>query len=205
MIVAACNGGGAATTDRGAAPPSSSTVTDGTDERCDAYAALQQAGELNADVIADAPGELREPLNVLDSAADVDPEALSAAALGRVVRAQAAIASWAHAHCGGDHPFCAVWVTVEGVIAASAFADATQDGNTDDTSSFVAEIDDVLAEHVPAELRGALRRFLDWFDPGRSTSPMSDEDERASEQAVNALEQWSWAQRCPGATPPDDH
>ena len=201
-VVAACGGDGDSVTTKPGGSASATTATTTTDTTvepvgwCDELSALRASGDLTPDAIAGAPDEIEAPLEVLAGAADIDPQAGSLAPL---LRAQAAVESWGYEHCGSDHPFCYLWITFAGAIAASAFADADQEDVDAELRSFLDEMDDVLIEYAPPEMLDHVRAVLESVG---STSALSDADERAAEAADDALDQWTWTQGCEAASQP---
>ena len=165
----------------------SSATNEGT-EWCEDLAALLEPDDLTPAVIAGAPDEIRDDLEALHEASDTDP-------VGPLLEAQAAVESWGHDRCGGDHPFCSLWITYTGAVAAWALTEA----DPEEIEEVVDEMDDALLHHVPAEELSHLRTALESLEP-----PLSDAGERAAEAAYDALDEWAWSEGCEGAQDPAD-
>ena len=194
ILAAACGDDDAGTT----STDGSSTTASGDDAGwCDVYDELQSSEDFGAVDAAGAPEEIREPLQELATAADeLDPNDVPDGALTRLFEANAAVETWGYDHCGGDHPFCSVWITVQQSVAVSALSDGG-DG-TAYLERLVDELEPVLTEHVPPELSDALATALDYMH-----AP-TDEGERAAAAANDALDEWTRTEGCAGAPPEKD-
>jgi hypothetical protein len=182
--------------DDGGGPTPEAAPTTGPATWCDDYDALRQSDAPLPEVIARAPAELRAPLDQLEAAAAGDPEDIEGAELGQLTGAVAAIEAWGHEHCGAAHPFCSLWIAVKGSIAASAFADTSDDPaeaaeEERDLVAFVGASADALTEHAPAELRGDVATFLETFG-----DTAGEAAEREAEAAADSLDGWTRSNGC---------
>jgi hypothetical protein len=173
---------------------------------CDEMAAIFESGDIPSNAVASAPDELEADLEALARASDVDPEAAPEGTLAGLLESQAAVEAWGHEQCGTDHPFCSLWNGYSGVIAGSTFAEADHEVDQQDVAAelerVVGEMDDVLLAHVPEEVRGDLQTFTESMravldDPDLR---MTDAEERAAEEAEDALDAWAVREGCEGAT-----
>jgi hypothetical protein len=209
LLVAACGGDGDTGASRATdSPPVTSTAAgEGAADWCDELAALEESEDvdLSSDDIAGAPEVIRAPLETLVDLAERDPASAPPGSLERGVRAVADVESWSHQHCGGDHPFCSLWISVSGAMAAPAFVEeAQQDEANEQLLSLLDELDEVLMDVAPAEVGDDVETLLALFSRASDATEMGEEDERAGEAAEAALDEWAWSERCDGATEPYD-
>ncbi|MGH9085061.1 MAG: hypothetical protein ACRDYW_06375 [Acidimicrobiales bacterium] len=209
LLVTAC--GGDDDTVGGSATDSTTVTSTAAGEKasdwCDELTALEQSEDvvLTSDDIVGAPEVIRAPLETLVDFGELDPTSAPPGSLERGIRAVAAIESWGHQHCGGDHPFCSLWISVSGAMAAPAFVEeAQQDEANDQLISLLDQLEEVLMDVAPPEVRDDVETLLAWFSRASDGTEMSEEDERAGEAASAALDEWAWSERCEGATEPDD-
>jgi hypothetical protein len=202
VLAAACGGDGDRAAHRAddSAPVSSTTVEPSS--WCNELSALLHADDITEKQIAGAPEEIADELRVLVTAAKVDPQT-DPMGFTRLVSAYAAVGAWGHDHCGGEDPFCSLWITVEGTIAATALGGRDDEGATAALHAFLDGMEPVLADYVPSEMKAPLATFLTSVRSG-GTSTQSDVQERAAEAAVKALDQWAWTHGCEGAAPPSE-
>lgn len=207
LVVVACGGGD----DTVARSATSSTAAPSTSARsaredwCDELAALERSEDLDltSDDIADVPEVIRSPLETLVELGDLDPTSAPRGSLERGVRAVADVESWSHQHCGGDHPFCSLWISVSGAMATPAFVEEPQQDEAHaQLLSLLDELDAVLLDVAPTEVRDDIETLLALLSSGGTE--MSEADERAGEAAEAALDEWAWSERCDGATEPSD-
>jgi len=199
VVVAACVGD-----DDDAARPedapasSSSAVTSSSASAgagwCDELTALLEAeGDITTAEIAGAPDEIAAELSTLVEASADDE-------LGKLLAAFATVEAWGHERCGRDHPFCSLWITFNGAVAAAALTDDVSEDVQAELRETVDEMDDVLLDHVPPDERAPLQLVLASLDdPG-----LSDMGERAAEAAYDALDEWAWSEGCEGASEPHE-
>ena len=193
LALVACGDDG----DAGSAGATSSTPTSGEtadeSEWCDDLAALRGSGELTDDVIAEAPADLRAPLEDLAGSGADEPDDASAETLAHLLGAQATVDAWGYDHCDADHPFCFLWIQVAGLIAGGAFAeDGQQDEASAELRSFIDEIEATLVQHAPPELRASLDVVVGTFG-----EPLDGADERAAEAAYDELDTFTESGACP--------
>ncbi|MFL6204583.1 MAG: hypothetical protein ACJ739_04460 [Acidimicrobiales bacterium] len=194
LVTAACGGDD----DTADPAPDASSTTDAAEEGswCDVYDDLRSSDDFGGVEVAGAPEEIRGPLQELAEASTVDTEDVPPGTLTRLFEANAAVETWGYDHCGGDHPFCSVWIAVEQGVAVSALSG--DDEATAYLKRLVDELEPVLTEHVPPELSDELATALTF------TRASSDEDERAAEDATDALDEWARSEGCAGAPPEED-
>ena len=212
LLVTACGGDGdtvasGASSTTASPRPTSTTATEDAADWCDEFASLERSEQdrLTSDDIDGAPEVIRSALDVLVELGDPDPAASSPGDLERGFRAVAEVETWSHQHCGGDHPFCSLWITVNGAMAAPAFVEEEQqDEAYAEFTSFLDDLDVVLIEVAPTEVRDDVETTLAWFSRVGDGAEMSDEDERVAEGAEAALDEWLWSEGCEGATEPYD-
>jgi hypothetical protein len=209
LLVAACGGGDDTVTS--ATDPTGVTSTsaaEAPEDWCDELAALERAEDkdrLTSKDIAGAPEVIRAPLETIVVLGEMDPTSAPPGSDEEGVRAVAEVESWSHQHCGGDHPFCSLWISVNGAMATPAFVEeAKQDEAFAELVSLLEELHDVLLEVAPAEVRDDVEAVLAAYSAVDDAGTISEEDERLAESAETGLDEWLWSEGCEGATEPDD-
>lgn len=157
---------------------------------CSTWAELRDAEEPTPEEIRGGPEVPSELRPVLDTLAEVmersyeTDEDPGGAELVRAMEASTMLVAWGHEHCGDDHPFCIAWP------AASLFIAQTAMTPDDDGEAFLTEEEGVqlvglALDHAPdgvGEHADIVRASLG--------TPIEDEQERAAEEAYDALDAW---------------
>jgi hypothetical protein len=203
LVIAAC---GTASDDE---PTASSAPPDASSTReeaagsgwCPVFDSLEASSDVAAVDVDGAPEEILEPLQVLvDDAELAEPDDDPApGTLRRLLEAAGELQAWGHEHCDADHPFCSVWLTITGTLAALGLSGDAEASDEMKLRALVEAAGPVAVAHVPDELRDELDTAL---ASTRWSSAPSEPDERAAEAAFDALDEWMLAQGCAGASEP---
>lgn len=200
VLVAGCSDeGDDATVEAG--PGTTATTTEATDAGpevdaagddaswCSTWAELRDAEEPTPEEIRggpEVPSELRPVLDTLaevmerSNETDEDPRG---AELVRAMEASTTLVAWGHEHCGDDHPFCVAWPAASLFVAQAAMT-------PDDGEAFFSEEEgmqlvELALDHTP----DGVDEHADVVRASLGT-PIEGEQERAAEEAYDALDTW---------------
>jgi hypothetical protein len=150
------------------------------DDWCDSYAELAEAPDPDPAALRaaaeSAPPDLAEALEVvLSDDTSVEP--------AEVLDAVGQVESWAHDHCGTDHPFCTQWIQYTGALAGSALSGAEPED--DEVRAVLEGMFEVVLRYAPDAVGPELEVVA-----AASWRELSDEEERAAEQAYDEVDAW---------------